>query len=78
MIPDHNRQSWHGGSGRALSCILLIATCFCLVPAGLFSADDDLVFATPTLIKILPEPVKRVMGDLSNKEMVLTHLGFGS
>ncbi|MEI8180672.1 MAG: circadian clock KaiB family protein [Aestuariivirga sp.] len=39
------------------------------------TADDDLVFATPTLIKILPEPAKRVMGDLSNKETVLTHLG---
>jgi circadian clock protein KaiB len=39
------------------------------------AADDENVFATPTLIKILPEPSKRIMGDLTNKERVLVHLG---
>jgi circadian clock protein KaiB len=42
------------------------------------ATDDDNVFATPTLIKISPEPAKRVMGDLSNKERVLIHLGIAS
>jgi circadian clock protein KaiB len=42
------------------------------------ATDDDNVFATPTLIKIHPEPAKRIMGDLSNKERVLIHLGIAS
>ena len=38
-------------------------------------AEDDKVFATPTLLKVLPEPGKRIMGDLSNKTSCLSHLG---
>ena len=34
-------------------------------------AEDDKILATPTLIKILPPPVRRIIGDLSNKEKVL-------
>jgi circadian clock protein KaiB len=32
------------------------------------------VVATPTLIKILPEPLRRIIGDLSDKEKVLAGL----
>jgi circadian clock protein KaiB len=32
------------------------------------------VIATPTLIKILPEPLRRIIGDLSDKEKVLAGL----
>lgn len=32
------------------------------------------VIATPTLVKILPEPLRRIIGDLSDKERVLAGL----
>lgn len=32
------------------------------------------VIATPTLVKILPEPLRRFIGDLSDKEKVLAGL----
>lgn len=32
------------------------------------------VIATPTLVKILPEPLRRIIGDLSNRERVLAGL----
>ncbi|WP_424630526.1 circadian clock KaiB family protein [Bradyrhizobium sp. SYSU BS000235] len=32
------------------------------------------VIATPTLIKILPEPLRRIIGDLSDQEKVLAGL----
>jgi circadian clock protein KaiB len=35
------------------------------------AAEDDRVLATPTLIKQLPPPLRRVIGDLSDKEKVL-------
>ena len=34
-------------------------------------AEDEKVLATPTLIKKLPPPLRRVIGDLSDKEKVL-------
>jgi circadian clock protein KaiB len=34
-------------------------------------AEDERILATPTLIKRLPEPVRRIVGDLSNRERVL-------
>ncbi len=37
-------------------------------------AEDDKVLATPTLIKSLPPPIKRIIGDLSDKEKVLIGL----
>ena len=37
-------------------------------------AEYDKILATPTLIKILPPPVRRIIGDLSNKEKVLLGL----
>jgi circadian clock protein KaiB len=38
-------------------------------------ATRDLqIIATPTLVKVLPEPLRRIVGDLSNKERVLAGL----
>jgi circadian clock protein KaiB len=38
-------------------------------------ATRDLqIIATPTLVKILPEPLRRIIGDLSDKERVLAGL----
>jgi circadian clock protein KaiB len=39
-------------------------------------AEDDKILATPTLIKILPPPVARIIGELSDREMVLLGLDF--
>jgi len=37
-------------------------------------AEDDKILATPTLIKQLPPPLRRVIGDLSDKSKVLLGL----
>lgn len=37
-------------------------------------AENDRILATPTLIKQLPPPLRRVIGDLSDKEKVLLGL----
>jgi circadian clock protein KaiB len=37
-------------------------------------AEEDRILATPTLIKQLPPPLRRVIGDLSDKEKVLLGL----
>lgn len=37
-------------------------------------AEDDKILATPTLSKILPPPVRKIIGDLSDKERVLIGL----
>ena len=37
-------------------------------------AEDAKIFATPTLEKRLPPPLKRIIGDLSDKEKVLLGL----
>ncbi|MFO8102355.1 MAG: circadian clock KaiB family protein [Dehalococcoidia bacterium] len=37
-------------------------------------AEGDRVLATPTLIKELPAPVKRLIGDISNTDKVLVRL----
>jgi circadian clock protein KaiB len=37
-------------------------------------AEDEKILATPTLIKVLPPPVRRIIGDLSEKEKVLLGL----
>lgn len=34
-------------------------------------AEDDRIIATPTLIKLLPPPLRRIIGDLSDTEKVL-------
>lgn len=34
-------------------------------------AQSDQIVALPTLVRKLPEPIKRIVGDLSNKERVM-------
>ena len=34
-------------------------------------AEGDQILAIPTLVRILPEPIKRIIGDLSSTERVL-------
>jgi len=38
-------------------------------------AEDEKIIATPTLIKLLPPPLRRVIGDLSDSDKVLLGLG---
>ena len=38
-------------------------------------ARDAQIIAAPTLIKSLPPPFRRLVGDLSNRKQVLLHLG---
>ena len=37
-------------------------------------AKDDQILALPTLVRKLPEPIKKIIGDLSNTERVLVCL----
>ena len=37
-------------------------------------AKDDQILALPTLVRKLPEPVKKIIGDLSNTDRVLVGL----
>jgi circadian clock protein KaiB len=37
-------------------------------------AEEDKILATPTLSKILPPPVRKIIGDLSDRERVLIGL----
>ena len=37
-------------------------------------AKGDQIFAIPTLVRKLPQPLKKIIGDLSNKERVLVGL----
>lgn len=37
-------------------------------------AEDEKILATPTLVKHLPPPLRRIIGDLSNVEKVLIGL----
>lgn len=37
-------------------------------------AEGDQIFAIPTLVKKVPEPVRKIIGDLSNVEKVLVGL----
>lgn len=39
-------------------------------------ARDDQILAIPTLVRRLPEPIRRVVGDLSNTERMLVGLDF--
>ncbi len=38
-------------------------------------AEKDRIFATPTLVKVFPAPIKKSIGRLSNKEEVSLALG---
>ena len=37
-------------------------------------AEEDKILATPALVKALPPPVRKIIGDLSDKEKVLLGL----
>ncbi|MEM1398330.1 MAG: circadian clock protein KaiB [Pseudomonadota bacterium] len=37
-------------------------------------AEDEKILATPTVIKALPPPIRRIIGDLSDSEKVLLGL----
>ncbi len=37
-------------------------------------AEGDQILAIPTLVKKVPEPIRKIIGDLSNKEKVLIGL----
>lgn len=37
-------------------------------------AENEKILATPTLVKRLPEPVRKIIGDLSDREKVLLGL----
>lgn len=37
-------------------------------------AEDEKILATPTLVRELPEPIRRITGDLSNLDQVLIGL----
>ncbi len=37
-------------------------------------AEDDQIFAVPTLVRKLPVPIRKIIGDLSNTERVLVGL----
>ena len=41
-------------------------------------AEDEKILATPTLIKELPRPIRRIIGDLSDREKVLLGLDIQS
>jgi circadian clock protein KaiB len=43
-----------------------------------FMAHRDQIIVAPTLVRLLPAPVRRLMGDLSNTNRVLTTLGLRS
>lgn len=39
-------------------------------------AAGDQILAVPTLVRRLPEPIKKIIGDLSNEDRVLVGLDF--
>jgi circadian clock protein KaiB len=41
------------------------------------AAAREQIIAAPTLVKVLPGPLRRVIGDLSDRQRVLASLGLG-
>jgi circadian clock protein KaiB len=41
-------------------------------------AEDEKILATPTVVKELPQPIRRIIGDLSDSERVLVGLDLRS
>lgn len=41
-------------------------------------AEDDKILATPTVVRVLPPPMQRIIGDLTNTENVLIGLDLKS
>ena len=42
------------------------------------AASREQIIAAPTLIKLAPEPLRRVIGDLSDRQRVLASLGLAA
>lgn len=42
------------------------------------AAAQEQIIAAPTLVKLLPAPLRRVIGDLSDRRRVLASLGLGA
>jgi len=42
------------------------------------AAARDEIVAAPTLVKLLPSPLRRVIGDLSDRQRVMASLGLGA
>lgn len=40
-------------------------------------AEQDNILATPLIMRVLPSPVKKMIGNLNDREKVLTGLGVG-
>ncbi len=40
-------------------------------------AETDGIFATPTLVRLAPGPVRKLIGDLSDRDLVLASLRMG-
>ena len=40
-------------------------------------AEEDGIFATPTLVRRSPTPVRKLIGDLSDRDLVLSSLRLG-
>ena len=38
-------------------------------------AVSNMIFAPPTLIKVYPPPIRKIVGDMSNRNQVLVGLG---
>ena len=56
-----------------LFCILYSVIQYPLVPFGIFAKGDQII-AVPTLVRQLPPPVKKIIGDLAKEERVLIGL----
>jgi len=41
------------------------------------AAAREQIIAAPTLVKLMPAPLRRIIGDLSDRQRVLTSLGLG-
>lgn len=41
-------------------------------------SNEDEIIALPTLVRKYPEPIKKIVGDLSDSEDVLTQIGVNS
>lgn len=39
------------------------------------AAEDDRILATPTIVKLTPQPVRRIVGDFRDGDRVLESLG---
>jgi circadian clock protein KaiB len=86
---DEFRLYVAGNSRRGQAAIQSVSTVLESVRAGQYclqiidvflhpeAADADKIIATPTLIRVSPEPTRRLMGDISNSPLIKTLLENG-